>query len=339
MYNTFISVVGIIADDKSLLKSFLEKTYQLLRENFQDFEVILVNNGILYDLDDALKDLHGLHSYIRILTLSKSIDPNNAIVAGLDHANGDYVIVMDTDLSDPPALITKLYEKTQDNNDVVYLRLKERKLPILKMLLFRLFYYIMNKYSDIQIDFNMSEFRIISRRALNSILRVREKLRYMKGIYSLVGYKTNFIEIDLSSQTFRKKPVSYSQLFRAAVSAITSFTDIPNKLLLYVFLASVTFTTGTLINALCVKVLGFNVFGYPAPQVQGWTFLMVFLSMSFTINYIILYVIGIFLFSINREIKDRPIYILESIQRLQDNSSSVINERPIKKLEKVAANI
>ncbi len=336
MYNSFISVVGIVTDNKSLLKSFLSKTHELLRENFQDFEIILVDNGVSYDPDDALEDRHGINSYIRILRLSKSIDPNNAIVAGLDHANGDYVIVLATDLSDPPDLITKLYQKTQDNNDVVYVRLKGRELPMLKMLLFRMFYYIMNKYSDIEIDFNMSEYRIISRRALNSILKVREKLRYMKGIYSLVGYKTSFIEIDSSIQNVPKKPLSYSHLFRAAVSAITSFTDIPNKLLLYVFFASVLFCIGTLINALCVKLLGFNVFGYPAPQIQGWTFLMVFLSLSFTVNYIILYFFSIFLFSINREIKDRPIYILESIRRLADNRPVAMNDSSIKK---AAANI
>lgn len=336
MYNTFISVVGIITDNKSLLKSFLVNTHELLRENFQDFEIILVDNGVPYDLDDALKDLHGVNSYIRILRLSKHIDPNNAIVAGLDHANGDYVIVLETDLSDSLNLITELYLKTQDNNDVVYVRLKERKGPIMKMLMFRMFYYIMNKYSDIQVDINMTEYRIISRRALNSILKVRDKLRYMKGIYSFVGYKTNFIEIDSSFQNVPKRPVSYSQLFRTAISAITSFTDIPNKLLLYVLFASVLFSIGTLVNALCVKLLGFNIFGYPAPQVQGWTFLMVFLAMSFTINYIILYFFSIFLFSINREIKDRPIYILESVRRLQDNRPVALNDGSLKN---AAANI
>jgi len=317
MYNTFISVVGIIPDSTYVLKSVLSKMHKVLKESFQDFEIILVNNGLSYDFDNALTDLEDIYSHIRVLNLSKSIDPNNAIVAGLDHANGDYIIVMDMDVF--PELIAELYQKTQENNDVVYVRFRDRKMPFLKKSIFKLFYYIMDKYSDIQIDFNMSDTRIISRRALNSILRVREKMRYMKGIYSFVGYRTSFIEINSPVGNSSKRSPSYSQLLTTAISAITSFTDIAHKLLLYVFFASLIFCVGASVNAMSVKFLGFDIFGNPTPNVPGYTFLIVFLAITFSLNILVLYVFSIFLFSINREIKDRPIYILESIQRLEDN--------------------
>jgi glycosyltransferase involved in cell wall biosynthesis len=316
MYNTFISVVGIIPDSTYVLKSVLSKTHKVLKESFQDFEIILVNNGLSYDFDNALTDLEDIYSHIRVLNLSKSIDSNNAIVAGLDHANGDYIIVMDMDVF--PELIAELYQKTQENNDVVYVRFRDRKMPFLKKSIFKLFYYIMDKYSDIQIDFNMSDTRIISRRALNSILRVREKMRYMKGIYSFVGYRTSFIEINSPVGNSSKRSPSYSQLLTTAISAITSFTDIAHKLLLYVFFASLIFCVGASVNAMSVKFLGFDIFGNPTPNVPGYTFLIVFLAITFSLNILVLYVFSIFLFSINREIKDRPIYILESIQRLED---------------------
>jgi len=317
MHNTFISVVGIIPDSAYVLKSVLSKTHKVLKESFQDFEIILVNNGLSYDFDNALNDLEDIYSHIRVLNLSKSIDSNNAIVAGLDHANGDYIIVMDMDVF--PELIAELYQKTQENNDVVYVRFRDRKMPFLKKSIFKLFYYIMDKYSDIQIDFNMSDTRIISRRALNSILRVREKMRYMKGIYSFVGYRTSFIEINSPVGNSSKRSPSYSQLLTTAISAITSFTDIAHKLLLYVFFASLIFCVGASVNAMSVKFLGFDIFGNPTPNVPGYTFLIVFLAITFSLNILVLYVFSIFLFSINREIKDRPIYILESIQRLEDN--------------------
>ena len=317
MHNTFISVVGIIPDSAYVLKSVLSKTHKVLKESFQDFEIILVNNGLSYDFCSTLKDLEDIYSHIRILNLSKSIDSNNAIVAGLDHANGDYIIVMDMDVF--PELIAELYQKTQENNDVVYVRFRDRKMPFLKKSIFKLFYYIMDKYSDIQIDFNMSDTRIISRRALNSILRVREKMRYMKGIYSFVGYRTSFIEINSPVGNSSKRSPSYSQLLTTAISAITSFTDIAHKLLLYVFFVSLIFCVGASVNAMSVKFLGFDIFGNPTPIVPGYTFLIVFLAITFSLNILVLYVFSIFLFSINREIKDRPIYILESIQRLEDN--------------------
>ena len=319
MHNTFISVVGIIPDSAYVLKTVLSKTHKVLKESFQDFEIILVNNSLSYDFCSALKDLEGVYSHIRILNLSKKVDSNNAIVAGLDHANGDYVIAMDMSLDVYPELIGRLYEKTQENNDIVCVKFRERKMPFFKLLLFKMFYYIMDKYSEVQIDFNMSDTRIISRRALNSVLRVRDKLRYMKGIYSFVGYKTGFIEIDSPVGNSSKRSPSYSQLLTTAVSAITSFTDIAHKLLLYVFLASLVFCVGAGVNALFVKFLGFDVFGNPAPHVQGYTFLIVFLAITFSLNFLVLYVFSMFLFSINREIKDRPIYILEAIQRLEDN--------------------
>ena len=328
MYNSFITIVGIITHDEFLLKSFISKTQNILKENFEDFEIILINNGVIFDVDSTLKDLKYIQQDIRILNLSTSIDLNNAIVAGLDNANGDYVIVMDTDLSDDPDMITELYKKAQENHDIVYIRLKERKLPFVKMLLFRLFYYIMRKYSNLQIDLNMSDYRIISRRALNAVLQVRDKLRYMKGIYSFVGYKTSYIEIDSSLQSVSKKPTSYTQLFRTAISAITSFADIANKLLFYIFCGSLIFCAFAIVNALLVKLKGFDIFGNPAVQVQGWTFMMVFLSIMFTINSVILYLFSILLFSINQEIKDRPLYILESIKRLQDSKSSTNDGSP-----------
>jgi len=319
MHNTFISVVGIIPDSAYVLKSVLSKTHKVLKESFQDFEIILVNNGLSYDFDNALNDLEDIYSHIRVLNLSKSIDSNNAIVAGLDHANGDYIIIMDMSLDVFPELIAELYQKTQENNDIVCVRFRKRKMPVFKLFLFKMFYYIMDKYSEVQIDFNMSDTRIISRRALNSVLRVRDKLRYMKGIYSFVGYKTSFIEIDSPVGNSSKRSPSYSQLLTTAVSAITSFTDIAHKLLLYIFLASLVFCAGAGVNVLFVKFLGFDIFGNPSPYVEGYTFLIVFLTITFSLNYLILYIFSMFLFSINREIKDRPIYMLESIQRLEDN--------------------
>jgi hypothetical protein len=295
------------------LREFLGNVYEALKRDFSDFEIILVNNGSRFDINSIISQLEQeIRKSIYTINLSKRIDPNNAIVAGLDRANGDYTIIFDTYFYNNVSLIGDLYQKTRENYDVVYLRYKKRYIPWHKRIPVKLFYMIMKKYSDLDIDINMHQNRIISRRALNGLLQVRESLRYMKGIFSSVGYNTSFVEVDIPEQNTSGK---FSDQFQTALIAITSFTDIPSKLLLWMFFLSVLFCCYVVINALMVKFAGHDVFGMPQAQVPGWAYLVILISIIFVLLSFILYILSIYIISINKEIKKRPVYIVESFQR------------------------
>ena len=309
MFSSFISVVGLVSPDKLVIKNYLINVHKELKNNFSDFEIVLVNNRTHLDIKELDKDI--LKS-VTALNLSKQIDSNNAIVAGLDRANGDYTVIFDMELRDKPTLITELYKKTQENFDIVYLKYKDRKIPLRKRIFYKVFYFIMKKYSDLEIDKDIHQSRIISRRALNAINKVRENLRYMKGIYSFIGYNTCALEVDIPGN---KKLEKFSEQFKLASIAITSFTNILSKLLLWIFILSLLFSISVTTNAMMVKFIGFDIFGNPQKQVPGWTFLVVLMSIMFVLLCLILYIFSVYLASINNEIKQRPVYIIESIQR------------------------
>ncbi|MCB9265700.1 MAG: glycosyltransferase [Lewinellaceae bacterium] len=316
MYNSFISIVGVIYHPRELelLPEYLSNLFPVLSEHFSDFEVVLVNNNpeasvppYIDPLPDELK--HNIY----LLNLSRTTNRNHAILAGLDRANGDYTVIFEFDFYQEPETIIRLFEKTQEHFDIVYLRAKGRRVGFRFQPLYKLFYYLLKHYSTLKIDEMAHNTRIISRRALNSLLRLRENLRYMKAIYSIVGYKTAFLETD--------KPLhpaideSFAERFRTSLVAITSFTTFLRSLLLWIFIFSVVFLLGVIVNALKVKFTGIDLFGNMGEPFSGWTFLVILIAVFFATTCLNLYIMSIYLSNIYNEIKQRPSYIIESIQR------------------------
>ena len=229
----FISVVILLKlECLKNINSYLIKVHKVLKNNFSHFEIILVNNCVHPDIRELTNELaKNIKKDIGVINLSIKINQDNAIIAGFDKANGDYTIVLDLNFSNNPSHIVDLFELSQKNYDIVYLKYKNRFIPKSKIIFYKLFYYFMNKYSDFKIDINIHESRIISRRALNAILSLRENIRYMKGIYSIVGYKTKSIEVDIPPH----KPENYKKQFKSFIIAITSFTGLLSNLFLWIF--------------------------------------------------------------------------------------------------------
>lgn len=314
MNNVFISLVSVIETDIVTLKKFVVETSAILKENFENYEIILINNGQRIDYYARLKELTDVNlSHFLILNLSKPVEFNNAIVAGLDHSNGDYTVVINSDLTDPPSLIPALYLETQKKFDIVYVRSKNIQLSLFKKIFFKSFYFIMKHFSDLDLDYFSHDYLIISRRALNVILGIREKIRFMKAIYSFVGYKRTFIEVDYV-QT--KRPFGLFTSLKKSFHIITSYSSILNKLLLVLIFLTISFSFLFSLDAILVKYTGKDIFGTAQQQIPGWTFLVIMMSIMFSFNIIILYILSIFLENIQTELKNRPIYILESVQKL-----------------------
>ncbi|MBL7827422.1 MAG: glycosyltransferase [Saprospiraceae bacterium] len=314
---SFISIVGILQSNRNIreLGAWLQKTHEELADNFSDFEFVLVNNHCDVPLiDDIIRPLpEDLRKHIFLLNLSTPVNRDNAILAGLDRANGDYTVIFETDFASNPELITQLWETSQQGNDVVYLRAKERRLPLAQRVLYRLFYFILRKYSQLKIDPWAHQSRIISRRALNSLLRLRENSRYLKANYALVGYKTAFIQVN---EPLHADPsASFGEQFRTALVAVTSYTTFLRTLLLWIFLFSVMVAGVAVFNAVKVKFTNIDIFGDRVESLSGWAFLVVLISVFFAITCLNLYVMSIYLSNIYSEIKNRPLYIIESVKR------------------------
>lgn len=318
MRQVFISVVNVINTQRELkvLGEWLMNVYGQLQADFSDFEFVLVNNGVYGgDIQAVIGPLpEGLRQQIFLLNLSAPVDRNNALLAALDRANGDYTIVFEFYFAAKPQLITALWEKSrQENLDMVYLRAKERKLPWTEKTLYRVFYFILRRYSGLSIDPRAHHSRVISRRALNSLLRLRENSHYLKANYALIGYQTAFIDVDEPLTSGSEKGLG--EQFRTALVAITSFTGFLRSVLLWIFIFSFFTAAIAIFNAVKVKLTNIDIFGDHQPVLSGWAFLVVLISSFFAITCLNLYIMSIYLSNIYAEIKNRPLYIIESVKR------------------------
>ncbi|MBI1224134.1 MAG: glycosyltransferase [Bacteroidetes bacterium] len=315
MNNCFISIVGVIdhREDLFRLPVYLNNLFGVLHEHFSDFEIILVNNTNGLRLDDKIEALESsLKQNIFVLNLSSPVNKNHAVVAGLDRSNGDYTVIFEFDFYQKPAIIQALFDESSKGNDIVYLRAKSRESNLRFRLFYKLFYWILRNYSTLQVDDRAHDTRIISRRALNSLLRLRENLRYMKAIYSIVGFRTTSLEVD---EPLQHDGSGFGEKFSTSLVAITSFTTFLRALLLWIFVGSLGFLIFIIGNALKVKMTNVDFFGDYHDAVPGWTFLVVLTSIFFAITCLILYIMSIYLSNIYEEIKHRPMYIIESVKR------------------------
>lgn len=317
IHHAFLSVAGVLQAQRDIrvLPQWLTGLYGVLRDNFSDFEFVLVNNHCdQASIDAALRPLpEELRKHVFLLNLSAPVSRDNALMAGLDRANGDYTAVFEFDFADRPQLLLQLWEQTHAQFDIVYLRARERHLPLAQRLLYRLFYGILQRYSQLRIDPWAHHTRLISRRALNSLLRLRENSRYLKANYAMVGYNTAWIETE---QPLHPDPdTTFGEQFRTALVAITSFTTFLRSMLLWIFLFSVVVAGVSVANAVKVKLTNVDLFGDHHETLSGWAFLVVLMSVFFAITCLNLYIMSIYLSNIYSEIKNRPLYIIESVKR------------------------
>lgn len=316
MNNTFLSIITVVQSHEEIqqVPELLGNLYPILQENFSDFEIILINNTNGRDFSRVIEPLEdGLKHNIFQLNLSSAVNKNHAILAGLDRANGDYTIIFEFDFFQKTTIILDLFKKSRAGNDIVYLQAKNRQSNLRGRFFYKLFYHILKNYSDLKIDEKAHDTRIISRRALNSLLRMRENLRYMKALYSLVGYQTASIEVD---EPLRHDPsLSFSEKFRTSLIAITSFTTFLRSMMLWIFITSIVFMGVVIVNAVKLKMSNTDIMGTYYDVVPGWTFIVVLMSIFFAITCLNLYIMSIYLSNIYNEIKHRPLYIIESVRR------------------------
>jgi len=315
--HSFLSIVGVVQSYQHirLLSGWLSGLFGELQGNFSDYEFVVVNNHCEQAaLDEVIRPLpEALRKHIFLLNLSTPVSRDNALLAGLDRANGDYTVIFEFDFAEKPGLVTQLWEYSQQGHDIVYLRARERRLPLANRLLYKVFYGIMQKYSGLRLDPYAHHSRLISRRALNSLLRLRENSRYLKANYALVGYDTAWL--DVPEPLLTDPATNFGDQFRTSLVAITSFTTFLRSLLLWIFLLSVGVAGVAMFNAIKVKLTQVDIFGEHVETVSGWAFLVVLMSIFFAITCLNLYIISIYLSNIYSEIKNRPLYIIESVKR------------------------
>jgi glycosyltransferase involved in cell wall biosynthesis len=300
-----ISIVVPAYNEQDVLRVFHERLSVVLTKLAEPVEVIYVNDGSSDDTLEVLLSLKENDARVAIIDLSRNFGKEIALTAGLDHASGDAVIVIDADLQDPPELIPEFLQQWREGYDVVYAQRTEREgESALKKATAYVFYRLIQRASHVNIPEDAGDFRLLSRRAVDSLKQLREQHRFMKGLFAWIGYPQKAVSFQRDARAAGQTKWNYWRLWNFALEGITSFTTAPLKFATYIGLitAIAAFTYGVWI---IYKTLAFG------DPVHGYPSLMVVILFLGGVQLFTIGIIGEYLGRMFNETKRRPLYIVK----------------------------
>ncbi len=301
-----LTIVVPAYNEQEVLREFHRRVTEAICNLPFDYEILYINDGSTDSTLNVLVELRNSDPHVSLVDLSRNFGKEIALSAGLDHARGDAVVVIDADLQDPPELIPELVNAWRDGYDVVYATRSAREgESIMKKLTAHLFYRAIQGVSRFKIPQDTGDFRLLSRRAVNALKQFREQHRFMKGLFAWIGYPQKSVPYRRDPRFAGETKWNYWKLWNFAIEGITSFTIAPLKIATYLGLvvALGSFGYGTFI---IVRTL---LFGNP---VAGYPSLMVVILFLGGVQLVALGVIGEYLGRMFDETKGRPLYLVNA---------------------------
>ena len=300
-----LSVVVPVYNEQDVLPEFHRRLGQVLDALGGDAEVVYVNDGSSDATRDLLIALRESDPRVAVIDLSRNFGKEIAMSAGLDHARGDAVVIIDADLQDPPELIPDMVRVWREGCDVVLMRRRSRAQESwLKKASARAFYRAIGRMGTIDIPENVGDFRLLSRRAVDALRRFPERSRFMKGLFAWIGFACREIEYDRDGRHAGVTKWNYWRLWNFALEGITSFSAVPLKVASYV-----GFVTALVAFAYGVFVIGKTMLYGDA--VRGYPTLIVVVLFLGGLQLMALGIIGEYLARMFIEVKQRPLYLVQ----------------------------
>lgn len=302
-----ISIICPIYNEEESIVYFMKNINNIFKNIKYKYEVIFINDGSFDNSLNIMLNIQKEEKNIKIIDFSRNFGKEQALTAGLEYSKGDAVIIIDVDLQDPPELIYDFIKYWEKGNDVVLgKRIDRSEDTYFKSKSAILFYKFNNKISDINIPENVGDFRLISRKVVESIKLLPENQRFMKGIFSWVGYKTKTIEYSRVKRKFGKSKFNGWKLWNFALDGITSFSTLPLKIWTYIGF-TVSFISFIYASFIILSVL-FN-----GTQVPGYASTIVIVLFLGGLQLMGIGILGEYIGRIFMETKKRPLYIINKI--------------------------
>jgi glycosyltransferase involved in cell wall biosynthesis len=320
-----LSVVVPIYNEEEVLPEFHRRIVDAVSSLAFDIEILYVNDGSTDNTLSLLQDLYGKDPRVAVIDVSRNFGKEIALTAGLDHANGEAVVVIDADLQDPPELIPELVRWWKEGYDVVYAkRISRSGESLFKRATAHIFYRLIQQVSRVKIPQDTGDYRLLSRRAVNSLRQLREQHRFMKGLFAWIGYPQKEVLYHRDPRFAGKTKWNYWKLWNFALEGITSFTITPLRTATYLGL------TAALSAFVYALVVMYRTLMYGNP-VAGYPSLMVVILFLGGMQLTTIGILGEYLGRVFDESKQRPLYFLKAYhptrqQRNSANASHVGNE-------------
>lgn len=301
-----ISVVVPCYNESEALPKFIEVLDGIIaRMNYVDFQVVLVNDGSRDNTLEVMKKISADESVVKYVSFSRNFGKEAAMYAGLAHADGDYVAIMDADLQDPPEFLEEMYKAvTEEGYDCAAARRVTRKgEPPIRSFFARMFYKLMAKMSTTEVVDGARDFRLMNRKFVDALLNCHEYNRFSKGMFGWVGFKTKWIAYENVERVAGQTKWNFWSLFKYSIEGIVAFSTTP---LVFASFIGILFCLIAFIAVLFIVIRKFA-FGDP---VAGWASMTCIITFLGGLQLFFMGVFGQYLAKTYLEVKGRPIYIV-----------------------------
>lgn len=303
-----VSIIIPFLNERDVLPLCHARLRQVLDALGEPWEIVFVDDGSQDGSAEYLADLMAREPGLKLVRLSRNFGKEAAMTAGLEHATGAAVILLDADLQDPPELIPDMVRAWREGADVVCMRRRSRAGESwLKRASAYAYYRLLSRLSRAAIPPDTGDFRLMSRRAVDALLRLPERCRYMKGLYAWIGMPTRVIDYDRAPRAAGTTKWNYFALLRLAMEGITSFSTAPLRW------ATAAGVTAALLGALFGLAIIFKtlIFGDP---VEGYPSLMAMITFLSGIQLITIGLLGEYMGKTYMEAKQRPVYLVSEVR-------------------------
>lgn len=302
--NPEISIVAPVYNEEAGLAEFHKRLSDAIQKGGWKAEVVYVNDGSADGSLDVMRRLRSEDPRVKIVDFSRNFGHQIAVKAGLDHASGDAVVVIDTDLQDPPEAIADLVAKWKEGYDVVYaVRAAREGESALKKWTASLYYRLIRSIGDVELPLDAGDFRLVSRRVADALKPIREKRPYIRGLVSWVGFRQTGIQIHRQARYAGETKYSWPKMLALAWNGITHFSFLPLQISTWLGFAASGLCLLWIAQALWVSL-------FLRIAVPGWTSLMVAVLFLGGVQLITLGILGSYIARAYDESRPRPLYIV-----------------------------
>lgn len=299
-----LSLVIPIFNEEKLIDELVRRTVTALESFIDDYELIFVNDGSSDGSLDKLLSLHKQNRKLKVLSLSKNFGHQAAFTAGLEYASGDIVAMMDGDLQDPPELLCGMYRMiTEKGYDIVSGKKSGRKGKKSRNLWAYFFHLAFRKIGELKEIENAGNYSMMTREALTALLSMKEKIRYLPGLRTYIGFRQGYIEFVRDDRFEGEPKMNMRKLFMLASDAIFSFSRFPIRLCLILGIFGVIVFMAAGIYVLIAKTYGFAVI--------GWSSTLLSIYFLGSIQLIFLGILGEYVYRSYKESQNRPVYFIK----------------------------
>jgi dolichol-phosphate mannosyltransferase len=300
------SVIAPVYNEEETLPHFYRRVVEVMDGVGEPFELVLVNDGSRDGSYGVMRSLHDQDPRVRAVDFSRNFGHQIAISAGLDYAQGQAVIIIDSDLQDPPEVIPQLIARWREGAEVVYAQRRHRHGETrFKLLTASLFYRVIRRITAVQIPPDTGDFRLLDRKVVQALVTMREHHRFMRGLSAWVGFRQEAVPYDRHERYAGVTKYPLRKMVRFSIDAITSFSTIPLQLATTLGFLLAGISLIGIVIAILVRLLSHAIIGQASTLI-----LVLFLG---GIQLIFLGIVGEYLGRIYDEVRARPLYIAREI--------------------------